>query len=1239
MARPATTYSTARAGDDTIRGFSGNDTIIGNGGNDTIDAGDGNDTITTGTGNDNIYTGAGVDSVSSGAGNDSIYSQSSGGTIDGGDGWDYYGGDFAATAAALTITISDTTQISNGIVISNVESVAIGGGSGDDLFTVSRVQSSGQLYGAGGHDALVFNAPLSAAQQFSVVAYSGDQLDGTIGTIAVGQTFSGFETVSFTGGQYNDQFQIRADYFANSSGFSFDGAGGADILVGDFSLFAGATSLIVASNGTITSNRGQFVSIESFTLTGGSAADTLVTGSANDNLSGGAGADHLDGGAGNDFLYSQQYVSDDDGAADLLIGGAGNDTIAAGYGDTVDGGAGTDKLYYTASSATAGITADFSQLTSGGTITIGGATLTGIEQVAQIIATNYNDTIIGGSGADTIYGGDGNDTLAGGAGFDTLSGGSGSNTFADTAAGLNGDTLNDFKVGDAIIITNANLAGFTFSYSGNVLTYTGGTLYILSQLPGHLVASAAPGGGVELSVQLPPLATVDQIASQLTSGYWDGDLHRWNVAQGGTLFVNISSLTATEQTLAHAALAEWADIIGVHFQEVTTGGQIVFTDAEDPGGPVAQTFANWSNGTMTSATVQISKSWINVNGTGLDSQSFETYVHEIGHALGLGHAGNYNFVATYPDDALFLNDSVPVSVMSYFDQSQNYYFANQHFSVLNVVTPMQADIVAMQSLYGLSTTTRLGDTVYGFNSNAGGVYNVSLYPAVAYTIFDSGGNDTIDYSGTGASELINLNPETFSNVNGYTGNLSIGRGVVIENAIAGNGSDALIGNSAANTLSGLGGNDILNGGASADTLVGGTGNDSYVVDQAGDVIIELAGEGDDTVIAKASYTLGAGVSVETMTTINGSATTAINLTGNEFGQSLYGNAGNNILTGMGGSDYLVGGAGNDKYYVDQSDFIAELVGGDDDMVVVPTSYILRDGAEIETLVAWNQDSLDPVNLTGNEYGQSLYGSQGANSLNGGAGNDYLVGLGGNDFLLGGAGNDNMAGGQGNDIYYVDSAGDQIFETANEGDDIAVCFSNFALGAGQSVETLAAAEGVSAINLTGNALGQSLYGNAGANVLSGNGGADYLSGGAGNDVFVLANPNGGGIAAIADYAAGDVVDVTQVLSVGAGTNVISGGYLKITAGGQIQVDQNGGGDQWVTLSTINGSGSVTIRYLSGGNATDLSVAHSANAVQLDPTAAAKLQPSALMDHDAAALDPALTAGHLDAHTHHDTPWLI
>jgi hypothetical protein len=189
---------------------------------------------------------------------------------------------------------------------------------------------------------------------------------------------------------------------------------------------------------------------------------------------------------------------------------------------------------------------------------------------------------------------------------------------------------------------------------------------------------------------------------------------------------------------------------------------------------------------------------------------------------------------------LFQNDAWSMSIMSYFDQSESYYFANQNFTNLNVVTPMIADILAMQNLYGLSTTTRFGDTVYGYHSNAGGEYDATAHSNVALTIFDSGGNDTLDYSGAGSVQLINLNPEAFSNVNGYIGNLAIARGVLIENAIGGAGGDTIIGNSADNVITGGGGTDTLTGGAGFDTFrdtTAGLSGDTITDFRSGDRIV------------------------------------------------------------------------------------------------------------------------------------------------------------------------------------------------------------------------------------------------------------------------------------------------------------------------------------------------------------------------------------------------------------------
>ena len=378
-------------------------------------------------------------------------------------------------------------------------------------------------------------------------------------------------------------------------------------------------------------------------------------------------------------------------------------------------------------------------------------------------------------------------------------------------------------------------------------------------------------GTYTLSVQPytpPPVWNYDQMANQLINGWWNSQglsAHHFNVSQGGTITVDYSQLTSAEQTLAIAALAEWSDIIGVNFVPVTSGtSQIRFLDS-DTGSQAFTEDSMDGSGTQTlNATVHISQGWITDYGTQLNSYSFQTYIHEIGHALGLGHAGNYNGTADYAADALYANDAWSTSIMSYFSQRDNTYFANQGFSEYFALTPMNADIVAMQQVYGLSTTTRTGDTTYGFNSNAGrDVYNANIMSNVAYAVFDSGGNDTLDYSGYGQNQSINLNPETFSNVGSGTGNVTIARGTIIENAIGGSGNDTITGNDVANklignlgadTILGGAGDDFLTGGSGIDRLTGGTGNDTFIDTKSGlsgDTITDFS-IGDKIVLTDAS---------------------------------------------------------------------------------------------------------------------------------------------------------------------------------------------------------------------------------------------------------------------------------------------------------------------------------------------------------------------------------------------------
>ena len=332
---------------------------------------------------------------------------------------------------------------------------------------------------------------------------------------------------------------------------------------------------------------------------------------------------------------------------------------------------------------------------------------------------------------------------------------------------------------------------------------------------------------------------------------------------------------------------------------------------------------------------------------------------------------------------------------------------------------------------GNDTITDSGEgsvTIFGDAGND----RISATGSIGTDAFYGGiGTDTIDWTGdtTDTNAVFNLVLGTavfgaqtdamqgFEHLTGTAGNDTI-MGSTANNTLAGaagndtisadSGADVVFGGAGNDLLTGGDGNDILSGGSGIDMLDGGIGNDqliggfnadTYIVDHKSDLIIEVAGQGTDRLLARVSYVLAAAADVESLQTISVASTTAINLTGNVLAQNLLGNAGTNQLDGgAGAADTLTGLGGNDSYVIrNAASVIIEGVGqGTADRVLAATSFVLAADDDIEVLQTVSKNSTAALNLTGNALSQSLFGNAGANQLDGREGQDTLTGAGGAD---------------------------------------------------------------------------------------------------------------------------------------------------------------------------------------------------------------------------------------------------
>jgi serralysin len=369
--------------------------------------------------------------------------------------------------------------------------------------------------------------------------------------------------------------------------------------------------------------------------------------------------------------------------------------------------------------------------------------------------------------------------------------------------------------------------------------------------------------------------------------------------------------------------------------------------------------------------------------------AYATYLHEIGHTLGLKHGHSADFYAQgFPVFPALpsVYDGMEYSVMtyrSYPGMPLNLGYGNEAASFAQ--SYMMLDIAALQEMYGANYTTNSGATVYTFSALTGEFFingvsqGIPAGNRIFRTIWDGGGADTYDFSNYTTNQQIDLAPGGVSLMSGDQladlgdsvfayGNLynallfDNDLRSLIENANGGSGNDIIAGNQGNNHLNGNAGNDTLNGLTGNDSLSGGNGND------------QLSGaEGNDTLDGgDNSDLLSGGIGID-------------HLSGGTGADTLNGDGDGDVLSGGDGHDTLGGGAGNDT-------------------------------------------------LDGDGDNDTLSGGDNNDIINGGAGDDSLNGDNGNDTFDGGAGNDSMNGGLGNDIYNNVATGDAIAEAPGGGTD-------------------------------------------------------------------------------------------------------------------------------------------------------------------------------------------------------------
>ncbi|WP_425504959.1 DUF4214 domain-containing protein [Rhizobium indicum] len=1214
------------AGNDTLDGGAGADHLIGGTGDDiyvvdnagdvvTENAGEGNDTIRTSLATYSLaslanvenlaytgtaaFTGTGnavANIITGGSGNDTLDGGAGGDTLTGGAGNDTYivddAGDVVVEAAGGGTDIVKTVLASYTLA-ANVENLTYTGssafaGTGNELANaITGGAGADTLAGGAGNDTLDGGAGAD-----TLIGGSGDDtyIVDNAGDVVTENADEGTDTVKTSLTTYTLGADVENLTYTGTAAFTgtgnaldnlITGGTGADHLAGGL----GNDTYVVDNAGdVVTENTGEGIdtvrtSLASYTLAANvenliytGAAAFAGTGNGLDNMiTGGAGADTLTGGAGNDTL-------DGGVGADKLIGGTGDDTYVVDNASDVvteNAGEGTDTIRTSLATYSLAALANVENLTYTGT-----AAFTGT----------------GNASANIITGGAGNDTLDGGAGTDTLIGSTGDDTYVVDNAG---DIVVE-NTGEGMDTIKTSLTSYTLGANVENLTFTG--------------TVAFTGTGNELDNVITGGTGADHLIGGLGNDTYvidnAGDVVTENAGEGNdTVKTALASYTlgANVESLVYTGTAAFAGT-GNELANTITGGAVA--DTLD-GGAGADTLTGEAGNdiyvvdNIGDVVVEAASAGTDTIKTTLNSYSLASLVNVenltftgSGDFTGSGNAAVNVITGGTGNDILDGGAGADTLVGG---AGNDIYIVDNAGDVVTEAASAGTDTIETNlATYSLASLANVENLTFAGTTPFTGTGNAS-----ANVITGGAGNDTLD-GGAGADTLIGGTGDDIYVVDNAgdivtenagegtdtvkTAQTSYTLGSNVENlvytgttvAFAGTGNEldnVITGASGADTLTGGAGNDTLDGGAGADHLIGGTGDDIYVVDNAGDVVTENAGEGNDTVkTALASYTLGANVENLVYT-----GTAAFTGTGNELANAITGGAGADTLDGGAGADTLTGGAGNDTYVVDNAgDVVVEAAGaGTDTIKTTLNSYSLASLANVENLTFTG---------TGDFIGS------------GNAAVNVITGAAGNDILDGGAGADTMVGGAGNDIYIVDNTGDVVTEAASAGTDtIETSLAIYSLAALANVENLTYT-GTTAFTGTGNASANVITGGAGNDTLDGGAGADTLIGGTGDDIYVVDNAGdvitenaGEGTdtvkTALASYTL--AANVENLVYTGTGTSAIFAGTGNaldnvITGGANADTLSGGAGND-----TLDGGAGAD--HLIGGTGDDIYVVDNAGDV--------------------------------------------